>query len=63
MSNRLYRINLGQSEEQVTESAGSATTAGLELNVDTLRFQSKGAVLNAIRQLQNYITEDNWPPQ
>lgn len=62
MATRKYGIDLGGSEESVTEGAGLATTKGMELTVDLAKFDSKQSVLSAIRHLKNYIAEDTWPP-
>ena len=66
MATRLYSINPGDNEYQVTEAAGIATvTKAIELTVDMAVVTSavgKETVLLALQDLENYILRGNWTP-
>jgi hypothetical protein len=73
MATRLYSLNPGDDEFDVTEAVGSATaTKSIELTVDlatsivsdngTTRTIRKQEVLDALEKFQNYILRKNWPP-
>jgi hypothetical protein len=73
MATRLYGANPGYNLEQVTEAAGSATSAhNVELTVDlattvvadngTTRAIQKQEVLIILDLFAQYITRGNWLP-
>jgi hypothetical protein len=76
MATRIYSINPGDNEFQVTEAVGAANvTKNIELTVNTsatlitdsnsptgFRAITREDVLEAIDKLENYILNKNWPP-
>lgn len=73
MATRLYSIEVGAKEEEVTEAVGSATaTSEIEVTVDlattvvneagSTRAVTKSEVLRALDKIKNHILKGNWPP-
>jgi hypothetical protein len=73
MATRLYKIEPGEGEFQVTEGTGSAVASDtVELTVDLAatrvnagsgqRAITKQEVLEAIDKIKNHIIKGNWPP-
>lgn len=63
MATRLYGISRGETEFQVTEGVGSATSAdGIELTVDLAVGLTKEDVLLALKKIEGHIVKGNWPP-
>ena len=65
MATRRYGLSKGETEFQVTEAVGSATSSdSIELTVDfdAAAKPDKKDVLQALDMLKNYILKGNWPP-
>lgn len=63
MATRLYSLARGQSEFQVVEAVGSATTtAAMELTIDLAAGLTREDVLKALGIFKNHILRKNFPP-
>lgn len=73
MATRLYSVNPGDANNQVTEAVGSAVvTKNIEVTVELAttavndgagtRALAKSEVLDALTKIQEHITKGNWPP-
>jgi hypothetical protein len=67
MATRRYGISKGETEFQITEAVGAATSAdNVEVTVDfdapAGKTITKAEVLSALDMIKNHITKGNWPP-
>jgi hypothetical protein len=67
MATRRYGISKGETEFQITEAVGAATSAdNVEVTVDfdapASQKITKAEVLSALDMIKNHITKGNWPP-
>jgi len=57
-----YEINKGETEFQITESAGLATVnKNIELTYDAAVITEKDQVIRALEMIINRILKDNFP--
>lgn len=63
MATRLYSLNRGDTDQQVVEAVGPATTTGkMEFNIDLASGLTKEDVLLALEKFQNWIVKGIFPP-
>jgi hypothetical protein len=63
MATRLYGLSRGETEFDIAEGVGSATSAdGIELTVDLAVNLEKEEVLRALDMIKNHILKGDWPP-
>ncbi len=62
MATRKYGLSRGETEFNVTEGVGAATTDGVEVTVDLAVSLTKAEVLEKLDEIKNHITKGNWPP-
>ncbi len=63
MATRLYSLAKGQTEFQVVEAVGSATTtASMEFTFDLASNLTKDEILGALDMFKNHILKGNFPP-
>lgn len=63
MATRRYGLSQGETFDQVTEAVGAAiVTDSVEITIDLASSLSREDVLLAIEKIENYITQNNWPP-
>lgn len=63
MATRFYGINFGDTMKSGVTEAGASPGKDIEVAVVyTSANNSKTALLNALRAVEMYITEDTWPP-
>ena len=63
MATRLYSLARGQTEFEVVEAAGSATTtASMEFTFDLAVGLTRGDVLRALDMFKAHILKDSFPP-
>lgn len=63
MATRRYGLSRGETEFNVTEAVGAATSADdVELTVDLTKSLTKAEVLDKIEEISNWIVKGNWPP-
>lgn len=63
MATRLYSLAKGQTEFQVVEAVGSATTtASMEFTFDLAAGLSREEVLSALDMFKNHILKGLFPP-
>lgn len=62
MATRLYGISRGDGQEQISETAGAATTDDLELTFDLAAGMTREEVVVLLDRITRYILEHNFPP-
>ena len=62
MATRLYGISRGESQEQIAETAGAATTDDLELTIDLAVGMTREEVVVLLDRITRYILEHDFPP-
>lgn len=63
MASRYYGVDIGGDMPTDVTEAGSTTSKNIELVVVyDATGMNKLAVLMALQALENYITQDTWPP-
>jgi len=63
MATRIYGLSRGETEFNLTEGVGSATSADdIELTVDLAVSLEKSEVLQKLDEIKNHILKGNWPP-
>lgn len=63
MATRRYGISRGETEFQITEGVGAATSSdNVEVTVDLAVSLSKEDVLLALDKIYAHIVKGNWPP-
>lgn len=63
MATRRYSISWGEQREDIVEAAGAAVaTKPIELTFDLASAGDKQQLLNALRNIIDYITQDTYPP-
>jgi hypothetical protein len=62
MAVRNYGIDKGKEYHTITEGVGSATTYGVELNIDLAKITNKEDAVAALEALKLYILNDVYPP-
>jgi hypothetical protein len=61
MASRYYALDIGENEYEVAE--GSATQSKtVEVAVDLADGATRDQVLVALKNIENYILRDVWPP-
>lgn len=62
MAVRNYQLDPDQNYTKVVEGVGSATTKGIEVNIDLAKVKTKKQALLALEEMIVYITRDGFPP-
>lgn len=68
MATRVFRANPGDQMDAsgttggVTEAVGAATTKVVEVTVDLAGGYPRDVVLQALMQIEDYMTRVQWPP-
>ena len=62
MATRLYGISRGESQDQITETVGAATTDNVELTIDLAAGLTREDVVLLLDRLSRYILEHDFPP-
>lgn len=62
MATRLYGISRGESQEQIAEAVGAATTDDLELTIDLAAGMTREEVVVLLDRITRYIIEHDFPP-
>ena len=62
MATRLYGISRGESQDQITEAVGAATTDNVELTIDLAAGLTREDVVLLLDRLSRYILEHDFPP-
>lgn len=61
MADRYYGIDRGRDKSTITDDS-STTSKDVEIRVDLAPGMSRHEVIEKIKQLTDYIMEDQWPP-
>lgn len=61
MANRFFGANKGQQKTDIVQSS-STQSKSIELNVDLAAGMDKNEVLIKLKELEEYIIENIWPP-
>lgn len=62
MATRLYGISRGESQEQISETVGAATTDDMELTIDLAAGMTREEVVVLLDRITRYILEHDFPP-
>lgn len=63
MATRLYSLARGQTEYQIVEAVGSATTtAAMEFTFDLAASLTREDIIKALDMFKNHILRKNFPP-
>lgn len=62
MATRLYGISRGESQEQISETAGAVTTDELELTIDLAAGMTREEVVVLLDRIARYVLEHDFPP-
>ena len=62
MATRLYGISRGESQEQISEIVGAATTDDIELTIDLAAGMTREEVVMLLDRITRYILEHDFPP-
>ncbi len=62
MATRLYTLDRSDTEFQVTETVGAATTESVEVTIDLADNLTKAEIFEKLDMIKNHILKSVWPP-
>ena len=62
MATRIYGISRGETDFQVTEGVGSATTDGMEFTFDLAANLTRAEILQGLDIIKRHILSGTFPP-